>query len=156
MYKDVHNLLYFHPLFNTMFKLCLISKSQHYPYPQQCYVRQTLFHEILSYPVWMWRILRKTLSIPQNIVMDRIMLCWLKCYSLKYYELSMLTPNKCYTPHTCYKFISKIAQFKLNCMGLPYDRGEPVVSYKWTGWVWELTGWSSRLQENYRSFQRNL
>ena len=33
-----------------------------------------------------------------------------------------------------------------------YDRGEPAVSYKWTGWVWEITGWSSRLQENYRSF----
>ena len=32
------------------------------------------------------------------------------------------------------------------------DRGEPAVSYKWTGWVWEITGWSSRLQENYRSF----
>jgi hypothetical protein len=32
-----------------------------------------------------------------------------------------------------------------------YDRGEPAVSYRWTGWVWELTGWSSRLQENYQS-----
>ena len=32
------------------------------------------------------------------------------------------------------------------------DRGEPAVSYKWTGWVWEITGWSWRLQENYRSF----
>jgi hypothetical protein len=31
-----------------------------------------------------------------------------------------------------------------------YDRGEPAVS--WTGWSWEITGWSSRLQENYRSF----
>jgi hypothetical protein len=28
-----------------------------------------------------------------------------------------------------------------------YDRGKPVVSYRWTGWVnWEITGWSSRLQ----------
>ena len=27
-------------------------------------------------------------------------------------------------------------------------RGEPAVRYKWTGWVWEMTGWSSsRLQE---------
>jgi hypothetical protein len=25
------------------------------------------------------------------------------------------------------------------------DRGEPTISYKWTGW-------SSRVQENYRSF----
>ena len=34
-----------------------------------------------------------------------------------------------------------------------YDWGEPAVSYKWTGWVWEITGWSSRLlQENYRPF----
>ena len=28
-----------------------------------------------------------------------------------------------------------------------YDGGEPAVSYKWTGWVWGITGWSSsRLQ----------
>ena len=34
-----------------------------------------------------------------------------------------------------------------------YDRGEPAVSYRWTGWVWEITtGWSSRLRENYLSF----
>ena len=32
------------------------------------------------------------------------------------------------------------------------DRGEPTVSYKWTSWVWKITGWSSKLQENYRSF----
>ena len=32
------------------------------------------------------------------------------------------------------------------------DRGEPALSYRWAGWVWEITGWSSRLQENYRSF----
>jgi hypothetical protein len=30
--------------------------------------------------------------------------------------------------------------------------GEPAVSYRWTGWIWEITGWSSRLQENYPSF----
>ena len=28
-------------------------------------------------------------------------------------------------------------------------RGEPAVSYRWIGWVWEITGWSSRLQENH-------
>ena len=28
---------------------------------------------------------------------------------------------------------------------------EPAVSYRWIGWVWEITGWSSSLQENYRS-----
>ena len=32
------------------------------------------------------------------------------------------------------------------------DQGELAVSYRWTGRVWEMTGWSSRLQENYRSF----
>ena len=32
------------------------------------------------------------------------------------------------------------------------ERGEPAVSSRWTGWVWEITGWSSRLQENYWSF----
>jgi hypothetical protein len=36
------------------------------------------------------------------------------------------------------------------------DRGEPAVSYRWTGWVWEISSWCSRLQENYRSLQRNL
>ena len=35
---------------------------------------------------------------------------------------------------------------------LANSRGEPAVSYKWTGWVWEITSWSSRLQENYRPF----
>ena len=34
-----------------------------------------------------------------------------------------------------------------------HDRGELAVSYKWTGRVWGITGWSSsRLQENYRLF----
>ena len=43
---------------------------------------------------------------------------------------------------------------KVNCvvLVLTYDRGEPAVSDTWTGWVWEITGWSSRLQENYCSF----
>ena len=33
-----------------------------------------------------------------------------------------------------------------------YDWGEPAVSYKWTGRVEEMIGWSWRLQENCRSF----
>ena len=33
-----------------------------------------------------------------------------------------------------------------------YDRGELAVSYRGTGWVWEITGSSSGLKENYRSF----
>ena len=24
---------------------------------------------------------------------------------------------------------------------ITHDRGEPAVSYRWTGWVWEITGW---------------
>jgi hypothetical protein len=35
-------------------------------------------------------------------------------------------------------------------------QGKPAVSYKWTSWVWEITSWSSKLQENCRSFLRNL
>ena len=27
------------------------------------------------------------------------------------------------------------------------EQGEPTASYKWTSWVWEITGWSLRLQE---------
>ena len=30
------------------------------------------------------------------------------------------------------------------------------LSYRWTGRVWGQTGWSSRLEENHRSFQRNF
>ena len=37
-------------------------------------------------------------------------------------------------------------------MFLIYDWGEPAVSYRWTGWVWEITSWSSRLQGKYWSF----
>jgi hypothetical protein len=49
---------------------------------------------------------------------------------------------------------------KMNQIGLHWpmltplinDRGEPAGSCKWTGWVWEITSWSPRLQENYRPF----
>jgi hypothetical protein len=41
-------------------------------------------------------------------------------------------------------------------LDLANEQGEPTASsYTWTGWAWELTGWSSsRLQENYQSFKR--
>ena len=36
------------------------------------------------------------------------------------------------------------------------DRGEVGAGYKWaTGWVWEITGWSSRLEGNDPSFCRS-
>ena len=35
-------------------------------------------------------------------------------------------------------------------------RGEPAASYRWTGWVWEITGWSSRLLKNCQLLKRNL
>jgi hypothetical protein len=35
------------------------------------------------------------------------------------------------------------------------SRGDPAVSYRWTRWVWEIIGGSSRLQENYRSIWRD-
>ena len=58
---------------------------------------------------------------------------------------------------TCPLFLSIHFSF-LECVRcvLSYDRGEPAVNYRWTGWVWEITGWSSRLQENCRSYYRNL
>ena len=31
------------------------------------------------------------------------------------------------------------------------EGGEPAASYRWTGWVWEIASWSSRLWENYWS-----
>ena len=35
---------------------------------------------------------------------------------------------------------------------LPFnERGEPTASYRWAGWIWEITGRSSRLHENYPS-----
>ena len=33
------------------------------------------------------------------------------------------------------------------------DQGEPAVSYRWTGWVWGITGWHRRLQENTDHFR---
>ena len=33
-----------------------------------------------------------------------------------------------------------------------YEQGEPAASYRCTSWVWELTGWSSRVQQNHRPF----
>ena len=53
-------------------------------------------------------------------------------------------------------FVAAIFDFGLQILGKAmflqaYDRGEPAISYKWTGWVWEITGWSSKLQENYWS-----
>ena len=36
------------------------------------------------------------------------------------------------------------------------ERGEPIASYIWTGWVWRITNWRSRLQENYPSLERNM
>ena len=37
-----------------------------------------------------------------------------------------------------------------------YVREEPAVRCRWTGRVWEITGRSSRLQQIYQPFQRNL
>ena len=37
------------------------------------------------------------------------------------------------------------------------DRGEPTVCYKWTGWVWEITGWSQncrKITDHCRGFYR--
>ena len=56
----------------------------------------------------------------------------------------------------CYHFFTRSPLIRMYLLIPVYDRGEPAVSYKWTGWVWEITGWNSRLQENYRSFHRNL
>ena len=39
---------------------------------------------------------------------------------------------------------------------LPYVQEEPAVSCTWTGWDREMTGWSSRLQEIYPSYKRDL
>ena len=37
------------------------------------------------------------------------------------------------------------------------ERRAPTASYRWTGWVWDITGWDfRRLQKNDRSFQRYL
>ena len=35
-------------------------------------------------------------------------------------------------------------------------KNRPLVSWRWTNWVWEIIGSHSRLQQNYRSFQRNI
>ena len=35
-----------------------------------------------------------------------------------------------------------------------YDRGEPAVSYRWTGWVCEITGWSSKITDRFNRIYR--
>ena len=39
-----------------------------------------------------------------------------------------------------------------------YGWGEPAVSYRWTGWVWEIIGWSSsrlrRITDHFRGISR--
>ena len=67
----------------------------------------------------------------------------LACYLLKQTEFQLsLSPSRgatgfFLTLHVC-------------CV---YDRGEPAVGYRWTGRVWEITGWSWRLQENYKNLR---
>ena len=36
------------------------------------------------------------------------------------------------------------------------EQGEPTSNYKLTGWVWEIIGSGSRIQENYPLFNENL
>jgi hypothetical protein len=36
------------------------------------------------------------------------------------------------------------------------EQGELIANYRWTGWFREIIGWSSRVQENYPLFNRNL
>ena len=41
--------------------------------------------------------------------------------------------------------------------GNSYDQGEPVVSYRWTAWVWEITGWSGdcrKITDHFRGIYR--
>ena len=37
----------------------------------------------------------------------------------------------------------------------PQKKQRMAVSYRWIGWVWDVTGWSSRLQDSYQEFYRN-
>ena len=108
-----------------------------------------------------WRV--DTLIAFVEIQHDRNKLCWLEfkshevdsvcAISVSGYELSIqdaLEPS----PTKLFQCSSQSWEMELAkskwCCG--YDRGEPAVSYRWSGWVWEITGWSWRLQENYRSF----
>ena len=51
-------------------------------------------------------------------------------------------PNLCIFPYTGWARVwspCTIALAKV-CRLRSYDRGEPAVSYKWTGWFWDITG----------------
>ena len=37
-----------------------------------------------------------------------------------------------------------------HCRDPANERREPTASYRWTGWVWEITCWSSKFTENFR------
>ena len=69
---------------------------------------------------------------------------------LKLTEIGLSTLSARWTRHVlrfvCYMYDMNIDTFLTN------EHEEPAVNYKWTGWVWEITSWSSRLQDNYRSF----
>ena len=78
-----------------------------------------------------------TISLQSSVRLNPIMCCW-------------ANSGKLLTLHCLW---SSVTDLKV----LPsYDRWEPVVNYRWTSWVWDISGWSSRLQENYPSFWRNL
>ena len=50
------------------------------------------------------------------------------------------------------RILTDFINMRKNFLGT-YDQGEPAVNYRWTGWVWEITGWSSRLWKNYDQFR---
>jgi hypothetical protein len=49
-------------------------------------------------------------------------------------------------------WLRKVTKWHLHTI----ERGELTTKYGWIGWVWEIIGWSLKLQEDYRSFQRNI
>ena len=62
------------------------------------------------------------------------------------FQVQSVAPLMVYSEVTASKL--RMAQLE-NISFQDNDRGESAVSYKWT---WEITGWSLRLQEIYRSF----
>jgi hypothetical protein len=74
-------------------------------------------------------------------IVEHKRLCLIECYILNRYTTHDIQYHLLFEVTNCYISLLFI-----------YDRGESVVSYRWTNWVWELTGWSSRVKENYLLF----
>ena len=65
--------------------------------------------------------------------------------NLSLYSL-MRTTSMAWLNFNYFHIFQDLLPLPKGCLRLPTTaRGDPAVSYRWTGWVWGISGWSSRL-----------